>query len=138
VRVVERSIECVLDIGSRMQRCGVYELPKKVCCVIYRSNYCRCFRDSWFMNHHCILTRPKKSRAPYVSIACDTLNKGGFSGASSGSNRFSLFDFKQKLDIPSRESCCRFWVPQIMARCPPRLKKRISLFLRTRERERTY
>jgi hypothetical protein len=31
-----------------------------------------------------------------------------------------------------------FGSPQIMARCPPRLKKRISLFLRMRERECTY
>jgi hypothetical protein len=104
---------------------------------VCRSSYCRCFRDSWVMSPHCILTRPKKSRAPYVSIARETLNKGGFPGASSGPNIFSLFDFKQKLDLPSRDSCCRFWAPQIMARCPPRIKKRISLFF-AYARTRTY
>jgi hypothetical protein len=81
---------------------------------ICRSSYCRCFRDSWVVRPHCIPSRPKKSRALYVSIACETLHKGGFSGASSGPNRFSLFDFKQKLDLPSRDSCCSFWAPHIM------------------------
>jgi hypothetical protein len=70
---------------------------------------------------------PKENRTPYNSKAYETLYNGGCSGASFGKIRFSIFVFKQKLDLPLGTLFWRLWICCVCA-IPDEATKVMDLF----------